>query len=178
MSYLNILEQSLPGVFILECFANIDDRGSFSKIFHSDSLNNHGISFLPAESFLTCSHRYVLRGMHYQSGEAAHNKLVYCPKGHVLDVVVDIRPDSPNFNKPFSVELSDKSSNALFIGKGYAHGFISLDDDNWMFYMTDTVHCPARDQGILWSSIDFEWPISDPIISQRDSLHPSIESKR
>lgn len=178
MGHLNIVEQPLPGIFLLDCFTNLDHRGSFSKIFHSDSLNQYGISFIPAESFLTSSHIGVLRGMHYQTGEAAHNKLVYCPKGRVLDVVVDIRPDSPNFNKPFSVELSPENSCALLISKGYAHGFISLDDDSWMFYLTDTVHCPALDRGILWSSINFVWPTFNPIVSQRDSIHPSIESMR
>lgn len=178
MDYFNILEQPLPGIFLLECFTSSDHRGSFSKIFHSESLNRYGISFLPAESFLTTSHIGVLRGMHYQIGEAAHNKLVYCPKGHVLDVVVDIRPESPYFNKPFSVELSSKDSFVLLISKGYAHGFLSLDDESWMFYLTDTVHCPGLDRGVLWSSIDFTWPISNPIVSQRDCIHPVIESKR
>ena len=174
MTALNFVEQSLPGIFLVKYFNHFDDRGSFSKPFHLDSFLSCGISFTPAESFLTSSHKYVLRGMHYQSGVAAHNKLVFCPRGRVLDVVVDIRPDSPNFNKPFSIELSPTNSTALFISKGYAHGFISLDDDSWMFYLTDTVHCPALDQGILWSSLDFEWPILNPRVSQRDSLHPPI----
>ena len=113
--------------------------------------------------------------MHFQVGEAAHDKLVSCIKGQVLDVVVDVRPESPHFNKPFAVEISDSSNTALLIGKGYAHGFLTLAEDSWMLYTTSTVHCPSLDRGVLWSSIAFDWPSTKPLISERDGLHPSIQ---
>jgi dTDP-4-dehydrorhamnose 3,5-epimerase len=116
--------------------------------------------------------------MHFQVDEAAHEKLVYCVCGHVLDVVVDIRPDSPSFNKPAFVHLRADDSFALFVGKGYAHGFLSLKDDSLMIYQTSTVYNPALDKGVLWSSIDFDWPISSPILSARDLSHPSISDSK
>ena len=87
---------------------------------------------------------------------------------------MDVRKDSPYFNVPYAVELSERNNIAILIGKGYAHGFLSLSDDSWMLYSTSTVHCPPMDRGVLWSSIAYDWPIENPCISERDGLHPSI----
>jgi dTDP-4-dehydrorhamnose 3,5-epimerase len=172
---MNISSQPLPGVFVLDCPHFVDHRGDFTKLFHLDAMQARGIAFTPAESFLTRSNAGVLRGMHFQVGQAAHDKLVACIKGSVLDVVVDVRPESPHFNQPLAVELSDASNKALLIRKGYAHGFLSLTDDSWMLYSTSTVHCPSLDRGVLWSSIAFDWPCIHPLLSERDKHHPSIE---
>lgn len=174
MADLSVRSQPLPGVYVLDCPYFPDQRGDFTKLFHIDALCKQGIAFTPAESFLTRSKADVLRGMHFQVGEAAHDKLVTCIKGQVLDVVVDVRPESPHFNKPFAVEISDSSNTALLIGKGYAHGFLTLAADSWMLYFTSTVHCPSLDRGILWSSIAFDWPVSDPTLSDRDAGHPRL----
>jgi dTDP-4-dehydrorhamnose 3,5-epimerase len=164
----------LPEVYLVECPCSTDIRGNFTKFFHADSLLAQGINLTPAECFLTRSKANVLRGMHFQVGKAAQQKLVMCIKGRVLDVVVDVRADSPYFNKPYAVELSEANKIALLIGKGYAHGFLSLSDDSWMLYSTSTVHCPPMDRGVLWSSIAYDWPIANPCISKRDESHPSI----
>jgi dTDP-4-dehydrorhamnose 3,5-epimerase len=174
MTDLSICRQPLPGVHTLKTPSVYDHRGSLAKLFHYDSLAQQGISFKPAESFLTKSKFSVLRGMHFQIGNAAHEKLVTCIKGRVLDVVVDVSPDSRFFNKPFAIELAENKEISLLIGKGYAHGFLSLDHDCWMLYSTTTIHCPSLDKGVLWSSIDFDWPISNPILSPRDLSHPRI----
>jgi dTDP-4-dehydrorhamnose 3,5-epimerase len=176
MAEFQIQDQPLPGVFMLDCSHVPDHRGDFTKFFNTDVLRRLGIAFTPAESFLTRSKVGVLRGMHFQVGEAAHDKLVTCIKGRVLDVVVDVRPESPTFNKPFAVELSQSSNAALLIGKGYAHGFFTLTDDSWLLYCTSTVHCPAMDRGVFWSSIAMDWPCKDPLLSERDKRHPSIHS--
>ena len=174
MTDLIIRSQPIPGVYVLDCPHFPDHRGDFTKLFHAEALLAQGIAFTPAESFLTRSKADVLRGMHFQVGEAAHDKLVTCIKGRVLDVVVDVRPDSPHFNQPFSIELTDTGNTALLIGKGYAHGFFTLDDDSWMLYFASTVHCPSMDRGVLWSSIAFDWPIIGPKLSDRDAGHPRI----
>jgi dTDP-4-dehydrorhamnose 3,5-epimerase len=174
MADLLIRSQPLPGVFVLDCPHFPDHRGDFTKLFHAEAFLAQGIAFTPAESFLTRSNAGVLRGMHFQVEEAAHDKLVTCIKGRVLDVVVDVRPESPHFNHPFSIELTDASNTALLIGKGYAHGFFTIDDDSWMLYSTSTVHCASLDRGVLWSSIAFDWPDSNPTLSDRDTNHPRI----
>ena len=173
-----ILSEPLPDVYLLDCPYFPDQRGDFIKLFHSDALLSQGISFTPAESFLTRSKVNVLRGMHFQAGNFAHEKLVTCIKGNVLDVVVDVRPDSPNFNKPFAIKISESSHKALLIGKGYAHGFLALGVDNWMLYTTTTIHNPSHDRGVLWNSIAFNWPIDQPLLSLRDGLHPQIQELR
>jgi dTDP-4-dehydrorhamnose 3,5-epimerase len=174
----SILSEPLPDVFLLDCPYFPDQRGDFIKLFHSGELLSQGIFFTPVESFLTRSKVDVLRGMHFQVGKSAHEKFVTCIKGNVLDVVVDVRPDSPNFNKPFAIEISESSNKSLLIGKGYAHGFLALGDDNWMLYATTTVHNPSQDRGVLWNSIAFNWPIDQPLLSPRDGLHPKIQDIR
>jgi dTDP-4-dehydrorhamnose 3,5-epimerase len=173
-----IIDQLLPGVTLLQCPHSSDDRGDFTKLFHGDAFTALGLPFSPAESFLTRSKAGVIRGIHFQVGDAAHDKLVCCPKGRVLDVVVDVCPDSAHFNQPVAIELSEYSPTALLIAKGYGHGFLALDDDSWMLYSTTTVHNPALDRGVLWSSIAFDWPVQKPVISERDQEHSSIESLR
>lgn len=174
MPAFQIQSQPQPGLFLLDCPCSSDDRGEFVKIFHCKFFEENGISFIPAEIFMSRSNAGVLRGMHFQDEEAAHDKLVYCLSGSALDVVVDIRPNSPYFNRPYAIELSPQNKRALFISKGFAHGFFSLEDNCCMIYQVSTVHSPSNDRGILWSSIDFEWPTQVPIISRRDSLHPPI----
>lgn len=172
---MTVLEKLLPDVFLLQLPFFKDHRGDFTKLFHYDIFMAQGINFTPAESFLTRSTANVLRGMHFQVDEAAHEKLVTCIRGKVLDVVVDVRPESDHFNQPVSVELSELNNMALFIGKGYAHGFLTTGDDSWMLYSTSTVHCPSLDRGVRWDSIAFDWPIDKPLISERDGCHPKIQ---
>lgn len=171
---MHIREQLLPGVFLLDCPHHADNRGSFTKLYHFNSLKDQGITFSAAETFLTQSSSGVVRGMHFQVAEAAHDKLICCLRGSILDVIVDIQPSSPNFNKPISIQLTEDQKVALLIQKGYAHGFLSRADDSMMLYGTSTIHSPDLDRGVLWSSIDFDWPINDPILSLRDKSHPSI----
>ena len=173
---MRIRNQLLPGVWLLECPYFQDQRGSLTKYFHTVSLDALGIDFIPKESFLTESLSGVLRGMHYQSGTAAHDKLVSCVSGDVLDVVVNICPESPFFNKPISIYLNENDRLSLLISKEYAHGFLSLAPSSRMLYYTSTVHCPEKDSGVLWSSINFNWPIeSTLIVSPRDSALPPIQ---
>lgn len=171
-----ILENTLPGVYLLSMLDLRDHRGRFVKSFNTDSFTSLGLAFSVAESFYSISSRDTLRGMHFQTGASAHSKLVYCSSGSVLDVVVGINPALPSFNRPYSVELSSEKGNCLLIAKGYAHGFISLCDDSIVNYLTSTVYSPRDDLGVLWSSIDFEWPVMTPILSSRDASHPPITS--
>ena len=174
MTELRILEEPLPNLFVIEYPHHPDHRGDFAKLFHIDALREQGIDFTPAEIFYTCSKACVLRGMHFQKGDSAYIKLVTCIRGCVLDVVVDVQRDSKHYNLPFSIELSENSNKALLIGKNYAHGFLALQEECWMLYTTTKVHNPSLDQGVLWSSINFDWPIQDPLLSLRDSQHPPI----
>lgn len=166
----------LDNVFLLNCKSFKDARGSFVKIFQNKAFLELGLEFNPAEIFISNSKKDVVRGMHYQDGCSAHEKLIYCSQGSVLDVVVDVRAQSPFFNKPITIKLDSNDDYAIYIGKGYAHGFLSYSDNTSIIYCTSTIHNPALDKGVLWSSIDFEWPIASPILSERDKEHPTINS--
>ena len=166
--------QLLPEVYLLNYPRFSDDRGFLEKYYNSEYFSSLGFNFLPKECFLSESRVGALRGMHYQTGKSAHEKLVTCIRGRVLDVVVDIRPESPFFNRPVSFELTDKKQVSIFVGKGYAHGFLALEDNCLLLYHTSTVYSPSFDAGVLWSSIDFSWPNTNPILSNRDRFHKSI----
>ena len=171
-----IVEEPLTGVKILRPFVFEDVRGNFVKPFHEGQLAQHGISLLLKEEFFSTSQSGVLRGMHFQLPPHAHQKLVYCITGRVLDVLLDLRSDSPTFGKSASFELSAANRHIVHIPIGFAHGFLSIEENSCLVYKTDAVHTPAADSGILWSSFGFEWPTNgiEPLISGRDLGHPKF----
>jgi len=145
-----------------------DQRGLFIKTFRSDQFRELGITFEPREEFYSTSAKNVLRGMHFQLPPSAHAKLVYCLSGSVLDVVLDMRRASPTYGKSFSIRLDANARDLLFIPVGFAHGFLSIEDNSLMVYKTDAVHVPELDTGIAWNSFGFDWKIASPIMSERD----------
>jgi dTDP-4-dehydrorhamnose 3,5-epimerase len=173
---MRILERILPGLYLLELFKHEDERGTFLKTFNSTRLLGEGISFEASESFITISRRNVLRGMHFQAGPSAHDKIVSCISGEILDVTADARQGSPSFNKPYSIKLDSRDCYGLFIGKGYAHGFLTVSEKSVVSYLVSKIHDPIHDSGVHWSSIDFDWPIQSPIVSLRDARLPPISN--
>jgi len=171
---MKIIDQILPDVFLISLKNSNDHRGNFVKTFNSLDFEKQDFGFSPKESYISSSAENVLRGMHYQIKKYSYVKLVTCFKGRVLDVIVDVRPSSSNYNKPISHILSEEKPEAILIGKGYAHGFLSLSNESIMSYMTSTIYSPNFDCGVLWSSINFNWPLDKPILSERDKRHPSI----
>jgi dTDP-4-dehydrorhamnose 3,5-epimerase/CDP-3, 6-dideoxy-D-glycero-D-glycero-4-hexulose-5-epimerase len=145
-----------------------DARGVFVKTFQREAFEEHGISFAATEEFYSISSRHVLRGMHFQTPPAAHAKLVYCLGGRVLDVVLDLRRGSDSYGRVFSITLNGNKGEGLFIPKGLAHGFLSLEDNSLMYYATDHSHSPQHDDGVAWNSFGFDWPVLEPLLSQRD----------
>jgi dTDP-4-dehydrorhamnose 3,5-epimerase len=159
---------ALPGVFEIELFHLRDDRGVFVKTFHRNTLMNAGFESDFAESFYSVNNKNVLRGMHFQYPPDDHAKIVYCTHGRLLDVVVDIRTDSPTYGKYITAELSGDNFKGMYLPRGTAHGFLTLEDNTCMVYLTSTIHSPKNDSGILWNSFGFDWPVKFPIHSERD----------
>src|SRR5258706_10890808 len=158
-----------PGLLVLRPRIFEDRRGVFVKTFHSDLFRELGIPFQPREEFYSTSAKGVLRGLNFQLPPAAHAKLVYCLEGRVLDVMLDMRRSSPAFGRAFSCELDAVRRELVFIPAGFAHGFLALEDNSLMVYKTDVVHTPDCDSGIAWNSFGFEWPVTSPVMSDRDS---------
>lgn len=173
---MQLVSTPLPGVRVLRPFVFEDARGNFVKPFHEGQLAEHGIAMTVREEFFSTSQKGVLRGMHFQVPPHAHQKLVYCLTGRVLDVLLDLRKASPSFGKAAAFELSAANRNVVHIPAGFAHGFLSLEDQSCLIYKTDAVHAPDCDAGILWNSFGFTWPIdgSAPVISPRDLTHPEF----
>ena len=166
-----VLQTSLSGLVSLEPKIFTDHRGAFVKTYHGPVFQELGIPFEAKEEFFSTSHRGVLRGMHFQLPPADHAKLVYCIVGAVLDVVLDLRRQSPTYGQACSLELSETNRRAFYIPTGFAHGFLALTEGALMVYKTSTTHTPACDAGIRWDSFGFNWPLAEsgPIISKRDA---------
>jgi len=174
MDKILVIDEPLPSVYLLDFAKATDNRGFFSKPYHIASFKQIHPDFSVAEYFYSRSYFNVIRGMHYQLGSSPSQKLIFCSAGAVLDVVVDVRKDSKNYNKPVSFTLSEHQPTALFVGRGYAHGYLTLTDHADLHYLCDSLHDPSDDKGVLWSSINFDWPTSSPILSQRDKMHLPI----
>ena len=151
-----------------------DSRGSFVKTYQDDQMIEMGISPQFKEEYYSVSKINVLRGMHFQIPPFDHTKLVCCLVGRVLDVLVDLRA-GPTYGEVLALELDARTPQSVFIPKGVAHGFLSLSDNSIMLYKTSTTHSPEHDKGIIWNSINFNWPCREPITSLRDDNHPQLQ---
>lgn len=178
---MTAIETKLKGCFIIEPKVLEDHRGYFFESFNQNKFNDligKNIYFVQDnESF---SSKGVLRGLHFQAGEYAQAKLVRVVKGSVLDVVVDIRKDSPTFSKHFSIELSEKNKTQLFIPRGFAHGFIVLSDTAVFAYKCDNFYNKASEQGLRYDDpslgIDWKFPQHEFIVSDKDLVLPTLST--
>lgn len=178
MSDFKFTPLELEKAYLIENFYVGDKRGCFSKCFEKNIFREHGIEFNVDETFMSVSARNVIRGLHFQ----IHNpqaKLVTVLRGKALDVIVDLRMSSPTYKKWIGVELSEENHNALYIPRGFAHGFASLEDETIILYQCDGKYDKETDTGVLYNSeeLNIAWPIEEccAIHSQRDLQLMSIE---
>lgn len=165
---------SIPGVYEIEMFHAGDERGSFTKSFHRQTLESHGLNGDFRESFFSVSSPGVIRGMHFQLPPHDHQKLVYCNRGALIDVILDLRNGSPAYGKSAAFELTEQNHKALYIPTGIAHGFKVLKEKTMMTYLTGTEHAPQHDAGIRYDSFGFDWSEPDAILSPRDLDFPAL----
>ncbi len=163
-------EELLPDTWLYRLPRFEDLRGSFVKTYLRSEFARQGVQFDFAEEFYSSSRKDVIRGMHFQLPPHDHVKLVYCPAGAVLDVLLDLRA-GPGYGKLASVELSEQNPGLVLIPRGVAHGFRSLSNDSVMVYKTSTEHVPTHDAGVHWDSFGFDWECAAPILSDRDLGH-------
>lgn len=164
---LNSLKQLLPGCFLINPQWSKDSRGEFIKTFQNSEYQSLGINFDIHEEFYSVSQANVIRGMHFQMPPHDHEKMVYCTSGAVLDVLLDLRKE--NYGKVACAEISKNNRHIIYIPRGVAHGFLSLEDNTVMIYKTSTEHVPTHDRGIKWDSFGFNWKLTaTPILSNRD----------
>lgn len=166
--------QSLPlsEARLLSLFSATDDRGEFVKCFHDSTLKNAGIEFNLKESYFSVSHKNVIRGMHFQLPPHQHAKILYCPQGAILDVIVDLRKESPTYGQCHAEVLSSGNHHALYIPEGFAHGFKSLTEGAITAYLVSSEYHKDSDTGLRWDSVGFDWGLDAPIVSARDATLP------
>ncbi len=165
---MNFIETKLEGVYIIEQSVFADDRGCFVKTFHKDTFLEKGLESSFSESYYSESKKDVIRGMHFQTPPYDHAKIATVIVGEIIDVILDIRPQSPTYGKYITVDLSRENRKSVYIPKGCAHGFMSLKNDSVVYYMTSTVYAPNNDAGIKWNTFGYDWNVKNPIISDRD----------
>ena len=143
-------------------------------VWNAPDFAEHGLRIDWQEEFYSVSRRGVIRGLHFQTPPAAHAKLVTCLAGEVIDVAVDLRCGSPTEGKVCSVTLDEQNGLILYLPSGIAHGFQSLSEASTMLYKVTSAHAPKSDAGIAFDSVDFDWPVADPTVSDRDRGHPAL----
>lgn len=171
---MEIIQTPFEGLYILQTVNHQDHRGGFQKLFNIDIFKAHDLETDFKEMYYSVNHKDVLRGMHFQTPPHDHEKLVYVSNGRIKDVVVDIRTSSPTYGKYFVVELDNKSGRFLYIPKGFAHGFLSLEDNTIVNYAQTTGYNQEHDCGIDALSIGYDWGVNNPIRSGRDVTFPNL----
>jgi dTDP-4-dehydrorhamnose 3,5-epimerase len=173
---MKINSTPFEGLYILETINFQDNRGDFQKLFNYDFFKENGLDTDFKEFYYSVSRKNVIRGMHFQLPPFDHTKLVYVSKGRIKDVVVDIRKMSATYGQCFSIELDDTKAQYLYIPKGFAHGFLSLEDGSIVNYAQTSCYSKDCDCGIAQNSIGFDWGISSPIVSGRDLTFERLEN--
>jgi len=161
----------IPGVTVVEPAPHIDSRGRFMRAWCQQEFTENGIDFAPIQSNLAHNiKKGTLRGMHLQNAPALEAKLVRCTRGAMFDVALDLRPNSPTYEKWFGVELTAENGYMLYIPPLCAHGYQTLVDDTEVFYMASGVYTPSAASGIRYDSPAFgiEWPLIPTAISDQD----------
>ncbi len=178
MRTFEFLQTSIAGLTMLRPFFALDGRGWFSKPFEQSIFAAHGIELFPREELRSCSKKGVLRGLHFQR-RCCQDKLVQVLSGAVFDVAVDLRKDSETFGRWEGFYLSAENRNILYIPKGFAHGFLALEDNTLFSYLCGERYDPESDGGIRWNDpqLSVSWPlerVEQVILSDKDAALPTL----
>jgi len=172
---MNIQKVKIEGLLIIEPQVFEDERGFFVETYNSKRYKESGIDLNFVQDNLSKSSKGVLRGLHFQEGEFAQGKLVQIISGAVLDVAVDIRPDSKTFGEYFAIELSEENKKQFWIPPGFAHGFLTLQENTIFSYKCTNLYNKDYERAIMWNDPDIaidwqleKYQIKKPIISQKD----------
>ena len=177
---MRIEETLLPGCFLVHDTFHGDHRGYFFESFNRKTfLAQTGLDINFVQDNQSHSQKGVLRGLHFQLGDAVQAKLVRVLQGKVLDVAVDIRQQSPTFGKHVAVELSEDSHTQLFVPRGFAHGFVVLSEEATFFYKCDNYYDPATEAGIIFNdpalAINWQLPENELLLSAKDKVLPTLQ---
>jgi dTDP-4-dehydrorhamnose 3,5-epimerase len=174
---MRLVEADLPGVYVAEPEPVADERGLFARTFSRDDFEEWGLDPVVAQCSTSFNERAgTLRGMHYQAGAAEETKLVRCTRGSMFDVAVDMRPVSPTYLRWTGTTLTADNRRALYVPKGFAHGFLTLEDATEVLYQISAPYQPGTAQGVRWDdpAIGITWPHRPRMMSDRDATYPLL----
>lgn len=177
---MELVQTSLKDCFYLKPPQFKDERGIFSETYNKKTFQKvTGLDVDFVQDNQSQSTRGVLRGLHFQRGVMAQAKLVRVAQGRVLDIVVDIRNDSPTFGRHFAIELTGENGWQLFVPRGFAHGFVTLSETSIFCYKCDNYYDKASEGGIIYNDatlkLDWHLPEEDLVVSEKDLQLPSFE---
>jgi len=175
---MEISQTNIKELLIIKPSLNEDNRGYLFESFNENKYSEIVVDKNFVLEFFSKSKKNTIRGLHYQIGKYAQDKLITVIQGKILDVAVDIRFGSPNFGKYISVELSDQNHFQFWIPKGFAHAFIALDDNSILQYKCTNYHSKENERGIIYNDPDIgiNWSIENPILSDKDLKNPLLRN--
>jgi dTDP-4-dehydrorhamnose 3,5-epimerase len=165
----------VDGAFIIEPMPHHDERGNFARIWCQQEFEERGLASRIAQCSVSVNQsRGTLRGLHYQAAPCEETKVVRCTAGAIYDVVVDLRRHSPTYLQHVALVLSAANRLMMYVPEGCAHGFQTLEDDTEISYQMSEPYSPAHGRGVRWNDPAFgiEWPLSEPILNERDRDYP------
>jgi dTDP-4-dehydrorhamnose 3,5-epimerase len=175
---MNFTETPLKGSYIITPQQFSDNRGWFYRTYCKKEFAaiGHSKEWVQMNHSFT-KHKGTIRGMHFQHPPSCEIKLVRCVAGAIVDIIVDIRRDSPTYLQHFSIELTAENHHMLYIPEGFAHGFQTLQDDTTLLYLHSEFYTPGTEGGLRYNDpvLNIHWPLPVSIISNRDSNHPLID---
>ncbi len=171
------LETRLTGAYVIQPEKRADERGFFARSWCMREFAEHNLNAKIVQCNISFNRkRGTLRGMHYQAAPFQECKLVRCTQGAIYDVIIDLRPESATFKQHVSEVLTAVEHKMLYVPEGFAHGFQTLEDNCEVFYQMSEFYAPQLGRGVRWNDPAFgiEWPVSDPIIIERDRNYPDF----
>jgi len=175
---MRFTETPLKGAYLIDLEKRGDDRGWFARFFCEREYQGHQLDHKIVQANNSFSkYKGTLRGMHYQLPPKGEDKIVRCLSGALFDAIIDLRPESPTFLKHFSIELTAANRTMLYVPKGFAHGFITLEPDTEAFYLVTEFYAPERERGIRYNDPKFgiPWPLEPSVISDKDKNQPDFD---
>ncbi|MET0183732.1 MAG: dTDP-4-dehydrorhamnose 3,5-epimerase [Caulobacterales bacterium] len=176
---MKFTETKLKGAFVIDLARIEDSRGFFARAFCQNEFKEHGLKPVIAQANIASNKKKgTLRGMHFQFPPAAETKLVRCTRGAILDIIVDLRPESPTYLQHIAVELSADNQTALYVPERFAHGYQALEDNTDTSYQVGEFYSPANESGLMYNDprLGLEWPLPISVISEKDQKFASFDA--
>jgi dTDP-4-dehydrorhamnose 3,5-epimerase len=174
-------ETSLAGAYVIELEMLEDERGFFARAFCQNEFEEHGLNPVIAQGNIAFNvTKGTLRGMHFQYPPAAESKLVRCTRGAILDIIVDLRPESPTYLEHFAVELDEDNHTALYVPERFAHGYQTLRERTETSYQVGEFYTPGTEGGLKYDDprLDLRWPLPVSVMSEKDQNWQKFEEIR